>query len=123
MSDILKQLGIKFINKVDIINSIDKYAIGETRISQFLSGMPLVDDVENLITVIDGCINGIPPDTAAYSIFFISCDIDLTGIKIWDDKDYRSGPHESYTLQEFKSVLLLWKEFLQKPPLYGSKVK
>lgn len=121
MSDLLQKYGITFSNMVDHTNSIAKDAEGERRICQFLSGIPLVKEVERIITIIDECINGIPPDNAGLNVYFIACEIDFTGVKMWYERDFPNGPYESYTLEEFMNVLLLWKEFVQTPPTNGTK--
>lgn len=61
MSNIIVQLGIKFKSTINPNNTIIKYADGERRITTLLSMLPLIEDVDELIILVDESINNIPP--------------------------------------------------------------
>ncbi|MDL5051449.1 hypothetical protein QQ054_36195 [Oscillatoria amoena NRMC-F 0135] len=60
MSNIIEQLGIKFKSIINPNNTIIKYADGERRITTLLSMLPLIEDVDELIILVDESINNIP---------------------------------------------------------------
>lgn len=81
MSNIIEQLGIKFKSIINPNNTIIKYADGERRITTLLSMLPLIEDVDELIILVDESINNIPLVSPRLSIDFVSCEIDRTGVK------------------------------------------
>lgn len=114
----LEQKKIKFINKI-IDGRVYKIATGGIGHIQSIKS---IDTLNNFINMTNTTINGNfssiddPDVSSSYEVAFITPN----GIEIMDEDV--ENVVDLVPLQEFKEILIGWRDFLLTPPLNGAKV-
>ncbi|WP_433815860.1 hypothetical protein [Flavobacterium johnsoniae] len=114
----LDNKNIKFINKI-IDGTVYKTATGGIGHVQSIKSINTLNDFINMInTTIDGNFSSIDdPDVSSnYEVAFITPN----GVEVMDENVI--NVIEIIPLQEFKEILIGWRDFLLTPPLDGYKV-
>ncbi|KAF2507126.1 hypothetical protein EYY60_21710 [Flavobacterium zhairuonense] len=114
----LEQKKIKFINRI-VDDKVYKIATGGIGHIQSITS---IDTLNNFINMTNATINGNfssidDPDVSSnYEVAFITPN----GVEILDENV--ENVIDIIPLQEFKEILIGWRDFLLTPPLNGTKV-
>ncbi|SHG91108.1 hypothetical protein [Flavobacterium johnsoniae] len=115
----IQQRNIKFINKI-IDGKIYKMATGGIGHIQSITDIEVLNKfIDMVTTTINGDFTSIEEDpdvSSNYEVAFITPN----GIEIMDENV--ENVIDLIPLQEFKEILIGWRDFLLTPPLNGSKV-
>jgi hypothetical protein len=115
----LEQKNIKFINKI-IDGEVYKMATGGIGHIQSIKSIDALNKYIDMTTItINGNFTSIQDDpdvSSSYEVAFITPN----GIEIMDEDV--ENVVDLVPLQEFKEILIGWRDFLLTPPLNGAKV-
>jgi hypothetical protein len=115
---VLENRNIKFTNKI-IDGEIYKIATGGIGHIQSIKNISTLNEFIDMINMtINGNFNSISdPDVSSnLEVAFITPN----GVQIWDE-NVENIIH-LIPLQDFKEILVAWRDFLLTPPLNGSKI-
>lgn len=114
---VIENRNIKFINKI-IDGEVYKTASGDVDYIIFIRDVTVLDEfIIKVNSAINGNLNIIESDVSAdIQIAFITPN----NVELWDEE----GENVIHTIthQDFKEILIAWRDFLLSPPLHGSKV-
>lgn len=109
---------IKFLNKV-IDGEVHKIATGGIGHIQSITDITVLNEFINKVTsAINGNFNSIvdPDVSSEFEVAYLT----PTGVEIWDE-DVVNVVY-LLPLQDFKEILIAWRDFLLAAPVNGSRV-
>ena len=114
---------IKFINKT-VYGEVYKSTEGTDGDMDFIKFFEDSDTINETIAKIDQALNGhfdLIEDTDI-SNGIDAAFIRANGIEYWDEK-LENAFSPLCPLQDFKELLIGWRDFLQTPPFHGQKIR